>query len=52
MAMGAIGGGIKVRELLQQAPGALKLGTLLFLFQIAWIISFILLKNQFFGPQP
>lgn len=49
MAMGAIGAGIKVRELVKQAPGALKLGLLLFLFQLAWIISFILLKNQLFG---
>jgi uncharacterized integral membrane protein (TIGR00698 family) len=52
MAMGAIGAGIKIKELWKQAPGALKLGLLISLFQLAWIISFILLKNQFFGQQP
>jgi uncharacterized integral membrane protein (TIGR00698 family) len=49
MAMGAIGAGIKVRELMKQAPAALKLGTALFVVQLVLIISFILAKNYLIG---
>jgi uncharacterized integral membrane protein (TIGR00698 family) len=49
MAMGAIGAGIKVKELLKQAPGAMKIGLVLTAIQLVLIISFILAKNYLFG---